>query len=135
MYEKELQEITLEAKGNKSLAINNMEDFLAGKGLDKERRQQVMLEFIAFDHPEMPQEDIMNDKLEELDLLHKANAEMHTKLAILAMKIEPKGIDESIKQQKEKLEQGKRLLELAEMAMSMQGASIIVGMDFGNEKR
>ncbi len=125
MYEKELQEITLAAKGNKSLAINNMEDFLAGKGLDKERRQQVMLEFIAFDHPEMPQEDIMNDKLEELDLLHKANAEMHTKLAILAMKIEPNG----------KLEQSKRLLELAEMAMSMQGASIIVGMDFGNEKR
>ena len=92
-----------------------------------------MLEFIAFD-PEMPQEDIaLEAKLEELDHLHHHNAEIHTKLAKISLQIQPGGIDEAIKEQKAKLEQGKRLLELAEMAMSMQGASIIMG--FANEKK
>lgn len=111
MYDKELNDISMNAGEDKMKARHDMEEFLAGKGLDKVTRIEFILNFIVDETPQL-KEPTLEHKLKQLNELHQANAVVDTKSARIASKFDPEGVDRAIKEQQDKLGQGEILLQL-----------------------
>ena len=114
MYEQELSEISQRANGNKQQAREEMEEFLAGEGLDKPRRIEVILDFIVGDIPKEEAKVSYADKLKDLI---EEEATLKYKLTLLAEKMQPGRVEKFCSDLEKTIAQHKMLLKLGEMAL------------------